>query len=225
MKSNAKLMNTCDAPVQAAGQDGAPLGLRALLEMLPALREAVEGGQAHTVVTHEVGACPHACPRACPAWQPAHILKMQRADALLQATQSLPQQRLAPAPHCRRNRFPHPPPLPYLTPQEHPLLGRPFLMLHPCQTDSVMALLMGQGQQGPADVEHAELAGHANGATGQLDLPAAASQQRCGGGQPEVGDSGERPSMLRYLAAWLSVVAQPLELRLPPARWARLLAA
>ena len=39
---------------QAVDSSGASLGLAALLVALPRLQDAVEGGQAHTVVTQEV---------------------------------------------------------------------------------------------------------------------------------------------------------------------------
>jgi ubiquitin-like-conjugating enzyme ATG10 len=35
-------------------------------------------------------------------------------------------------------------PLPGVTQEEHPVLGRPFYMLHPCQTEEVLALVLRQ---------------------------------------------------------------------------------
>ncbi|KAL4856372.1 Ubiquitin-like-conjugating enzyme [Chlorella vulgaris] len=79
---------------------------------------------------------------------------------------------------------------------EHPLLGRPMLMLHPCQTEAVMKLLV-EGED-----EEAQPAGCGSAAPASRAAPSA----------------GQRP-LLRYLLAWLSVAGQPLGLSPPAALW------
>ena len=90
-------------------------------------------------------------------------------------------------------------PRPAVTQEDHPVLHRPFYLLHPCQTRSVMALLRGE----PAADSGGE---------------AAASGQRQG--EEEAAAEAEG---LHYLAAWLCVVSQPLGLSPSPAEWRALL--
>jgi hypothetical protein len=80
--------------------------------------------------------------------------------------------------------------------QEHVLLGRPFFMLHPCQTEAVMQLL----QRG-AEVSASE----------PPSLP--------GTGPAAAAGPAEQQASLQYLLAWLSAAGQPLGLDVPAALW------
>ena len=88
-----------------------------------------------------------------------------------------------------------------LPPQEHPLLRRPWAMLHPCQTEALMALLLPAAEGGPAG---GTAAVHATAAHATATAVTAAA----------AGAAPNQP--LRYLLAWLSLAGAPLGLRVPP---------
>lgn len=80
-------------------------------------------------------------------------------------------------------------------------MGRPMLMLHPCQTEAVMKLLV-EGEDEEAQPAGCGSAAPNAAAPAMLAAPSA----------------GQRP-LLRYLLAWLSMAGQPLGLSPPAALW------
>ena len=76
--------------------------------------------------------------------------------------------------------------------QEHPHLMTPWHMLHPCETASIMSLLMA----GPLSAEAAS--------TG--DLPDAAETHTA---------RGQQPLAVAYMLAWMSVVGPLVGLHVP----------
>lgn len=90
--------------------------------------------------------------------------------------------------------------------QEHPLLRRPFYMLHPCQTEAIMQLLTNPEDDSQLDGAPAAAAAGSREATGATALPPQAAPAAHG-------------RMLRYLLAWLSVAGQPLGLSPPVELW------
>ncbi|EFN54044.1 hypothetical protein CHLNCDRAFT_136113 [Chlorella variabilis] len=89
---------------------------------------------------------------------------------------------------------------------EHPLLRRPFYMLHPCQTEAIMQLLTNPEDDSQLDGAPAAAAAGSREATGATALPPQAAPAAHG-------------RMLRYLLAWLSVAGQPLGLSPPVELW------
>lgn len=89
---------------------------------------------------------------------------------------------------------------PLVSREEHPLLGRPLWMLHPCQTGAVMRLLLRSSKSSSSSDE-------------ELSWPAAA---RSG--------SRSNSSPLRYMMAWWSVQAQAVGMPLPHEAWQAALA-
>ena len=84
--------------------------------------------------------------------------------------------------------------------QEHPVLGRPFYMLHPCRTAEVMALLRSSSR--PTEVD-----------TFLSSSPAM---------DAEVSDDCQDPGkadMKAYFIAWWSVYGSLLGLALPRSLW------
>jgi ubiquitin-like-conjugating enzyme ATG10 len=79
-----------------------------------------------------------------------------------------------------------------LSQEDHPLLGRPFYLLHPCRTGDVMGRLLGPRHLASGDSVEAAAAG----ATAE----------------PE-------SSSLRYLLAWMCVAGQPVGLSPSPEHW------
>ena len=106
--------------------------------------------------------------------------------------------------------------------QEHPVLHRPFLMLHPCQTQAIMQLLTEAAESGAV----AAVAAGAGAAVEQDQGSSAAAPGPAAPGPaaPDdiaapgaAGTAAERT--LLYLLAWLSVAGQPLGLGLPTQLW------
>lgn len=93
-----------------------------------------------------------------------------------------------------------------VTQEEHPLLRRPFYMLHPCQTEAIMQLLTNPEDDSQLDGAPAAAAAGSREATGATALPPQAAPAAHG-------------RMLRYLLAWLSVAGQPLGLSPPVELW------
>lgn len=80
---------------------------------------------------------------------------------------------------------------PAVSQEHHPFLHRPFYMLHPCQTDAVMALLV-QEQYSDACT---------------LSIGVASEESL----SPKSGvDARAQYTPLQYLVAWMSVMGQPL---------------
>jgi len=162
-------------PSRPATVDGSLLSLQDMLESLPSLRR-YQGGDTPNwaFMAQLVGSWLRPWPVPC-----------RRSPALGRAL------RTCPTSISRR-----PPPPRQL--QEHPVLGEPWYMLHPCQTADRMALLVEAA---------AAAAGPAEGAI-RAAQPGAAG---CGGG----GTSGDSPDecstqerlLLVYMRAWFSLVA------------------
>ena len=84
--------------------------------------------------------------------------------------------------------------------QEHPVLGKPFYMLHPCRTAEVMALLRPSSKPTIADVLRCE-------------EQSAVHRQSLKAGPASVED------MQAYFVAWFSVYGGLLGLALPRGLW------
>ena len=181
-----------DACLQVTDRGGAPLGLDALLAALPRLREAAESGREHATVTQEVRlrGC---CSLLCCCCGPSHLLAPPSGARGCPPSGLLPR-RLPTSAH-RQPRA-----------QDHPLLHRPFYLLHPCQTEATMQLL---APRPPA------------AAAPEAAAAAAAGEEASPAGEPAPAAEAATAAAAagwacRYLLAWLSVVGQPLGLRLAP---------
>jgi hypothetical protein len=80
----------------------------------------------------------------------------------------------------------------FLTQEEHPVLGTPFYMLHPCQTAERMTLLLG----GPQD------------------------NQLSSGKDVNNGNGGNSSRGAHYLLSWFSLIGPILRLPVPPEHFA-----
>ena len=124
-------------------------------------------------------------------------------------------------------------------PQEHPLLRRPFFMLHPCQTPAVMALLLepearpdeassrrvccsGAATESPAAAAAAAAAARAAGRAAATVVAAPGVDGSLPHAHPVPPGAAAAPASgaaLRYLLAWLSVAGQPLGVAPPAELW------
>ena len=102
--------------------------------------------------------------------------------------------------------------------QDHPVISRSCYMLHPCQTASLLELLLPSLYGEPAMTERAQAIGRYTACVAQ---PAAASAARAGElvspeqERPAAG-SGEAASwQLRYMLAWWSIIGPVVKLALP----------
>ena len=106
--------------------------------------------------------------------------------------------------------------------QEHPFLHRPWFMLHPCQTAANMQLLTEQ-QRGAEPASAAAVAvpaaAVASAAEPAMQTKRAGTGEHAAAAARAEHSQAGRPCSLRYLLAWLSVVGQPLGIRVPPDLW------
>ncbi|PSC71902.1 ubiquitin-like-conjugating enzyme ATG10 [Micractinium conductrix] len=126
-----------------------------------------------------------------------------------------------------------------VTQEEHPLLRRPFFMLHPCQTPAVMALLLepearpdeassrrvccsGAATESPAAAAAAAAAARAAGRAAATVVAAPGVDGSLPHAHPVPPGAAAAPASgaaLRYLLAWLSVAGQPLGVAPPAELW------
>ncbi len=85
--------------------------------------------------------------------------------------------------------------------QEHPILGEPYYMLHPCRTAEVMALLRSPDKFATAEIPDSS-------------VQDAVYQQGW-----DIGKASREEGMEAYFVAWFSVYGGLLGLALPRSLW------